>query len=137
MYKKQNYMKKLLLIGISCIIALSISSCYRDNEEELYNNPGGSGCDTVAVSYSAEVAPILNNSCNMCHSDANANSLGAGIRLAGHANLTNFLSNNKSRFLSAIKHDGMASNMPKGGSKLPNCDIQKIEAWINSGVPNN
>jgi hypothetical protein len=27
--------------------------------------------------------------------------------------------------------------MPKGGSKIPDCDINKIRAWINRGSLNN
>ena len=29
------------------------------------------------------------------------------------------------------------SPMPKGGSKLPNCNITKLQQWINAGAPNN
>jgi hypothetical protein len=41
------------------------------------------------------------------------------------------------KLLGAIKHSNGYSPMPKGGNKMKECDIRKIEIWINSGTPNN
>jgi hypothetical protein len=62
-------MKKIhILFFLFSILALGLSSCYYDNEEELY--PAVITCDTISVSYSSSVAPILTSSCNGCHSSA-------------------------------------------------------------------
>lgn len=111
------------------IVLLFFSSCYYDNEEELYPN---TNCDTSMVTYSGEVLDILNLNCMSCHSAA-VNQ--GGVTLEGYANLKIYVDNGK--FLGAIRHDSGFSQMPQGAPQLPTCNIEKIEAWINQGAPDN
>lgn len=107
---------------------LMFTSCYYDVEEVLYP-----GCDTSNVTFSHDVQNALKTSCLSCH---NANSLiGGGINLEGYDAVKVYVDNGK--LLSSIKHDGKASPMPKNGAQLSKCVINKIEAWINNGAPNN
>jgi len=39
------------------------------------------------------------------------------------------------RIIGAINHDDGFSPMPKGGSKVSDCDIDKMTQWINDGAP--
>jgi hypothetical protein len=40
-----------------------------------------------------------------------------------------------SRMLGALRGTAGFSAMPQGGTKLSDCDISKVEKWINSGFP--
>jgi hypothetical protein len=126
-------MTKYLLAAM--FFAFCLQSCYYDNEEELYPAPTG-GCDTAGVTYSGFVANVISQNCALggCHGGPVPASQG---RLDGYANTKDFLDTRKATFINAINHVQGVSAMPKGGSKLPACTIQKIEAWISSGYPNN
>jgi hypothetical protein len=106
-----------------------LSSCYYDSEEDLYPD---TGCNTENLSYQANIVPILERNCYVCHSVA-ANT--AGITLEGHAKLLEQVTNGQ--LLGAIRHEPGFTPMPQGASKLISCDIMKIETWIANGAPNN
>lgn len=117
---------------IFMICGLFIFSCYYDNEEELYED---NICNTENISYSNDIIPILNRNCQLCHSATTANTLGAGFNLEGYDNLKIHVASGA--LLGSVKHEAGWSPMPKGAGKIPNCDIEKIQSWINNGSPNN
>lgn len=121
------------LFLLSCTIIFS--SCYKDNEEELY--PQVETCDSTDVSYASTISSIIQLNCYGCHSNSASGVAGAGISFEGHENISSYISNNQERFLGAIQHLSGYSPMPKGGQKLNNCDISKIKNWINEGVQDN
>lgn len=123
-------MKKSIFILCIGMFALSISftSCYYDNEEDLY--PGGTACDTANVTYSANVVPLFAAQCNACHSG------GAPAANIATDNYTSVKAN-ISRIKGAINHTSGFSPMPQGGNKFTDCELKKIDAWINKGMPNN
>lgn len=115
-------------ILLTFLLAFSVSSCYYDNEEDLY--PGSTSCDTTNVTYSQSVAPVFASNCNMCHGSSNP---------SGNIVTDNYASvkTNISRIQGAINHQSGYSPMPQNGSKLSACDLTKIDVWINQGMPNN
>ena len=128
---------KISTLFLSLAVSVSLTSCYYDTEEELYPDSGSIVCDTVSVSYATDIVPIMNSKCSYsgCHAGSNA---AAGIPLETYAGVKAYLDADKARFLSSITWDGNASNMPKGASsKMIDCNINTIKAWINSGYPNN
>jgi hypothetical protein len=124
--------KQLVLLFSAFLLTFSLSSCYYDNEEDLY--PGGNSCDTSNVTYSNSVAPVFANAnganCNSCHSSSNP---------SGNIVTDNYASvkANISRIRGAINHQSGYSQMPQNGSKLSTCELTKIDIWINQGMPNN
>ena len=116
---------------VGAISSLMSTGCYYDNEEELY---GGikPACDTAAVTYSATIAPIIQNNCLSCHSAA-ANM--GSVNLEGHAQAKTYADNGK--LYGAVSHAPGSSPMPKGGNKLSDCDISRIKIWVDAGAPNN
>ena len=88
-------------------------------------------CDTVDVTYSATVEPIMNMHCLGCHSDANP--LG-GLSLEGYNNVVSIA--NDGRLIGTITHEPGYPAMPKNAMKLSDCKILLIETWINNGLPN-
>jgi hypothetical protein len=70
--------------------------------------------------------------CNNCHGGISPS---AGIKLDTYTEAVKYV-NDKS-LMGSINHASGYSAMPKGGYKMPACEIQKIQDWINSGSPNN
>lgn len=106
-----------------------LSACYYDVEEILY--PEGE-CITTNMSLTADIIPILERNCYICHSAA----LHTGsITLEGYDKLIQNV--NSGRLAGAIQHKQGYSPMPKNAPKLRVCDIAKIEQWIADGALNN
>lgn len=130
--KSFNMKKSRLLFSLLVLIAaysITNSSCVSNSKELLY------GCDSLNVSYSKTVAPILVANCYKCHSNANATTLGGGTVLEGHTAVYNWINptvgSDGGPLLQNIKHLG--NPMPKSAAKLSDCDIAKIEHWIFEG----
>ena len=125
----KQLMKKLPLILLMFVTILA--SCYRDNEEELY--PVTGTCETNGVTYTNTVAPLLqSNGCISCHSGAAPS---GNISLQNYNAVRTVALNGK--LFGAINHSPGFSPMPQGGTKMSNCNILKIKAWIDAGSINN
>lgn len=93
-----------------------------------------STCDTSGViSYATKVRPILQNNCDVCH--AGTAQAGGGIVLSTYAGVKEVAQN--TTLLGSIQFASGYSAMPKGGSKLSNCNIATIKKWVDAGAPNN
>lgn len=114
------------------IITMCLSSCYKDKAEILYPSVGT--CDTANSKYGANVSPILMANCatSGCHTTS---AMAGGYAYQSHSET--LVSVNNGKLIASINHKSGASQMPKGGSKLSDCDINKIQAWINRGALNN
>ncbi len=123
-------MRRLFSALILLAFFFSLHSCYYDNVEELY--PQAPACDTTNVTYSVTVWPIIENNCTSCH---NAGFPSGNVSLSNYDEIVAAVKNGS--LLGTIRHENGWSPMPKGGGKLADCDIKKIETWINAGTPNN
>ena len=119
-------LKSFFVIGI----VIFMQSCYYDNVEDLY--PQLLVCDTTNVTYSNNVWPIINANCTSCHGGG---APAGNIRLENYNDISSAANNGS--LLGTIRHENGWSPMPKGGGKLNNCDIAKIETWVNQGTPDN
>lgn len=122
---------KTLIIITAGIFLVGMSSCFYDKADLIY--PQTIACDTATVTYSGTVSKILTSNCNGCHGGAAA--AGAGIKLDTYAGVSTYITNG--RLLNSMLHNGQASPMPKGGSKLDACTINKVSSWIKKGATNN
>ncbi len=111
-----NPMKFLIFLSFSTILFFS---CKKDN----------STCDNATVTYTKQIKPLF-SSCaiSACH---NASSTAGS--LANYVDAKKFAENG--RILGSIKHEEGYKAMPEGGTKLSDCNISKIEKWINTGYP--
>ncbi len=100
--------------------------------EDLECDPELGECSTIAISYSQDVRPILQNSCVGCHS---GNPPAGNIDLSSHAGVAELALNG--RLVGAISHAPAYEPMPQGGNQLASCSIDQITAWVNDGAPNN
>ncbi|MCE7922349.1 MAG: hypothetical protein DYG98_04780 [Haliscomenobacteraceae bacterium CHB4] len=93
-------------------------------------NENYGACETTNVQYSAFVRPLIQARCQGCHS---GNAPQGGINLSTYANVKSVASNGK--LYAAVTRT--ADWMPKGGTKLDQCTIDKLKAWIDAGAPEN
>ncbi len=121
-------MKHILIIFFCS--AFVLSSCYYDNEEDLYPNTGN--CVTDNMSYATDITPLIQASCLPCHNTAT----NSGNVILDNYNDTKTYALN-GQLLGVINHTSGYSPMPKGGDKMPECTIAKINSWIQAGAPNN
>jgi hypothetical protein len=123
-------MKERRIINtVLIMMTVFVTGCYYDVEEILY--PAGA-CNTDNMSYQTHIAPILQRNCYSCHSAA-ANT--GNITLEGHAALLPYVTSG--RLLGAVRHESGFQAMPQNASKLIECDIAKIERWVQDGSLNN
>lgn len=124
---------KKTLAALACLLGLALltmpSSCYYDNEEDLYG-PGTGNCDTTTIRYSVEVKQILAANCNNCHLPGG--STYSGIPFETHAQFQEVALNGKL----VDRINNQAAPMPQTGL-MDKCSRQKLEAWVNAGAPNN
>ena len=93
----------------------------------------------TGVSFSGQVLPIFEARCQQCHGAGRAE---AGLSLASHADVmsgSNYGpvlapgSSATSRLVEVI----VSGEMPLGGRKLTESEIQTISDWIDAGAPDN
>ena len=116
------------LVPVLAVVGLLVySSCYKDNVETLY--PSSTTCDTTTISFANDIQPILNTNCALggCHNKATA---------SGTVELEDY-DGAKSAAQGALLTDINDGSMPQGGTKLSQCNINKISRWVNMGMPNN
>jgi len=125
-------MKQAYFLSITFfIVLLSFQSCYKDKAQKLY--PTVIACDTTNITYTNSVKSILDANCVNagCHNSSNPS---AGYLLDNYNNAILSIPSNK--LINAVKYSsGGSKNMPPAG-KISDCEINKIQAWINQGSKN-
>lgn len=124
------FMSKISVFLLVLVVFILVNSCYYDHEELLY--PNNTPCDSSLVKYSVSISPILQTSCNGCHSTASPS---GNITTDNYNSIKTLVDNGK--LWGAINHASGYSAMPKGGNKLTNCELSKFRIWIADGAPNN
>ena len=138
---KTNDMKTALsFLSTVLLVSLLIFSCSKKSEDQVAQPPGGGGntgggsatCDTANMTYSANIKAILQSNCYSCHGNGQAN---GGVTLDTYAGVKTVADNGK--LIGVITHAAGFPAMPQGGTKLSDCNINKIKDWINRGTQNN
>lgn len=122
-------MKRINNLMLSFIISLGLLffSCTKENEEDLSKQEIDS-CQADKAVY-ASLEPIFQAKCIQCHSGADGTK---GISLDSYEGVKNAAGKN---LLKAVKHEPGVRAMPLNGKKLSDCEIAKIESWINRDFP--
>jgi hypothetical protein len=124
-------MNKLNSIFAFIVLSAVAFSCYRNKEEEVYPTVK-SGCDTLSVTYSQTIAPLMKSQCTSCHGGSSPS---AGIGLDSYEKVKKVADNGK--LYGSINHSPSYSPMPKGKDKLPECQIILLKKWVDNGAQNN
>ena len=126
MNKQYLYYLTGMLLFINVLVA-----CTNYNEEELYGTAKAeANCEIGPVSFKLDIEPILSRNCIFCHSGTSA---AGGVPLETYEGVKQSA---KNKLVGAIKQLPGFIPMPPG-RKLSDCEIAKIEAWVNEGTPNN
>ena len=124
---------KIVLSILLMATVAGLSSCYYDKEDLLYGGAGAVCTDSAGtVSYAQKVVPLLQQYCYSCHTG----SFPSGNALMGTYASDKAMAVN-GKLYGTIAHVSGYSPMPKGMSKMTNCQIAVIKKWIDSGTLNN
>lgn len=106
-----------------------------------------SGCSEKTVSYSAKVAPIIEQRCLECHQAGGSGYLASGLDMTSHASLmrgTRFgpiiepgepLNSVLNQLVEGRAHPSIT--MPHGGNRLPDAEVALLRTWVAQGARNN
>jgi len=95
------------------------------------NNECREDCNTEFVSFSSDISNIISNNCTSCHSGAEPN---GGILLTNYSEISAIA--NSGILMNVLMASSGAPQMPPTGA-MNNCNIDKINKWIEDGTPNN
>ncbi|SNC75346.1 Cytochrome C oxidase, cbb3-type, subunit III [Hymenobacter gelipurpurascens] len=114
-------------------VLVALSACTYDSAEELLSQaPPAPACDSLAVTFAASVAPLLQQRCVSCHNTALRN---GDVSLETYAQVQRVATDG--RLVGVITHAQGYPPMPQNGPKLSDCEIARIRQWVRSGMPNN
>ena len=94
--------------------------------------PSSGNCDTLNVTFSQTINPILQNKCIGCHNNSNSS---GGVNLSSHSTVQIVALNG--RLYGAVSHTPPYIPMPYNSAQLPTCEIEQIRVWIDNGALNN
>lgn len=123
-------MRAIKYASILIITTIAIACTFINDDDMDKDNT--ENCDTDTISYSLTITSVMNSNCVACH---NTNSASAGINVDNYEGVK--LAIEEGNFMAAIKHEKGAKAMPQGRSKLSDCTISQIQAWIDNGMINN
>ena len=89
-------------------------------------------CDTAQFSFNAVILPMMQNNCTSCHGGSSPE---AGLDLTTYDGIAGAAS--YSNLMERISHAAGFDPMPPSGDGLSDCQVQQVQSWINSGMPNN
>ena len=111
------------------LVSVAATGCYYDKEDQLYNCT----IDVTNSKYSTTVTnTMISYGCLGCHGTISPS---GGVILNTYAGTKAVAADG--RLYGSIAHIAGFNPMPQGSSKMSDCDIKKIKAWIDAGAPNN
>lgn len=123
-----------LILSIFCLL-WGINSCTFHNEVDYFGDllidTSLNSCNTINITYDS-LSYIFEGNCKDCHKVGDT--YRGGIEFDDYAQTVNSFRNNENKILRAIKHQG-PYKMPYERPKLSDCEIKRIEAWINDNMP--
>lgn len=122
------FMKNLIVIFF---VIIFLFSCNYDNEESLY---GIYDCDTNFVSFEMDIYPIISSHCTMCHGGPSPS---AGLSLETYAQIYQSATEPYNGIIDRISRPEGDPLMMPGSYRIPQCQIDKIVAWVEQGALNN
>jgi cytochrome c553 len=117
-------MNRSIFSGFVLLSLLFIISCDKDDTKV--------DCTGVNAKYTNDIESIMTASCSFvgCHDSGTKSS---GVDLSTYE--ATVAATKSDKFLKSIKHESGASKMPKGGDKLSDATIKRIECWASNGTP--
>lgn len=120
-------MKKMIILFACTSCILLINGCYYD-KEQLLTPPKTGNSYCLNYSFTADVSPLIQASCNSgvgCHAAGSTNGPGALVTYTQIKNAS-----------AQVQASILAGRMPLG-TPMSTTHIQIINCWINNGSLNN
>jgi hypothetical protein len=147
LFNKLQMKTKKFTLAIIIACGAILYSCYShnwDNMQPTKTNTLPPSCVIPAVvSYSANIAPIINASCGVvgspnCHNGSHGSTSGYDLSTWSGVNgqATASPATNSPMYL-AITWAAGTNGMPQTGNRLTSCQINTILQWAQAGCPNN
>jgi hypothetical protein len=115
------------LTVIALLTTLFLLSCANNNELDLY---GVVPCDIKDVTWNSKISEIMQANCVMCHNEEIHYN---GVRHDNYA--SEMIVVNDGRLRGVVNHLDGYVKMPKDRGKLPACELQLINIWLDNGAP--
>ncbi len=96
------------------------------------NSCASAVCDTVNVTYSGTIVPLIQQRCLGCHSGGTPQ---GGINLGTWSGVNALAVDG--RLGRSVTHDPAGIPMPPSSPIMPTCEVRKFLIWIDAGAPNN
>lgn len=125
-------MKKVMILALAGLLTYA---CTKDNKEDLLAaqaNGQNDSCLTVDMSYQNDIKSILTQNCASSGCHLGPNGVG-GLDLSTYASAQRIATDGE--MMGRINNTNGPLMPPTG--KLSDCDIDKIQSWINNGAQNN
>lgn len=110
------------------ITALHLS-CVNNNEYDLYGIPD---CDTSNVTWDSKISAIMEANCVVCHGEEVSYN---NVRHDSYE--SELVVVNDGRLRGVVNHLNGYVKMPKDRGKLPACELELINTWLDNGAPEN
>jgi hypothetical protein len=119
-----------------CILSLLfLPHCSYESEENLY---GEELCDTTLLSFALDISPIVVDHCSGCHGGTSTSAASAGLLLVSYSQIqssaTDLSLSGMINRISRLQGDPL---MMPSSYRIPQCQIDKIIAWVDQGALNN
>lgn len=125
----------LVLIAVALLFAMSIVSCGGDGDggdDNVDPDPQPQDtCQTQGITYKNFVEDLVSQQCRACH---NSTQIAGGLKLTTYQDV-NIIASNGSMIHAINGTEGYAKMPPAPAPELKECDVKKLEAWINAAMP--
>lgn len=126
---KRNNLSLIITLALSL---LAFASCENNNELDLY---GTEPCDNTALTWDTGISEIFSAYCVYCHNKV------VHYKDVRHdiyqEELKVIADDGGDRLRAVINHEGGYKQMPFELPKLSDCNIEKIETWLDNGALEN
>lgn len=123
-------MRIIIFFGVVSFLVSVLTSCTFNNEYDYFGDTEvPEVCDTLVTTYDS-LTYIFTDICSECHNSEYT--YRGGIEMDTYISVKSSIETGK--VLPAIKHEG-DYKMPFELPKLSDCEIQRIELWIEEGMP--
>lgn len=133
-------MVNINLDGVRLVILtvfIAFFGCSNENLEDIHPgiyDPPTAPCDTAAMTYNNDMKPLFLGSCgadrNTCHKGPNTHD----VNLDNYFDARN-LGVDGDLMMSVLHENGVEPMPPDGNPPLSQCNINKIQNWVDRGCP--
>ena len=121
-----------VLVTTFCLVLLFSRCAYHTKQVPVTpSDTTAKACDTLPpVKYANVEVIFTDNNCISCHETGVS-----GPKLKDYDTFKTYITSNEAAFLAAINfQNSTVKNMPQGGLKMSDAEINKITTWICQGM---